>query len=207
MLVSARGKMIEVLVADTCGDDDCDGCCTANVGRTGNLVDMEYNTVLKNNFGGNPGSVTYGEICWKLDGGDSNPTPAPPRGTCSGGSRGDDVCSSRKCCSQWGWCGTSTGHCAGGQVPSQPPPSPPPPTPSPPRGTCRGGGTGNGVFSIGECCSQWGWCGTSAGHCAGGQAPSPTPPTPAPGVLCQYDFGESCRYPPTTALKTTCSVG
>jgi hypothetical protein len=112
MLVSARGKTIEVLVADTCGDDDCKGCCTRNAGQTGNVVDMEYNTV-KNNFGGDPGSVAYGEICWKLDGGDSNPTPTPPRGTCGGGSRGDGVCSSGECCSEWGWCGTSSAHCRG----------------------------------------------------------------------------------------------
>jgi hypothetical protein len=189
MLVSARGKTIEVLVADTsCGDDDCDGCCTANAGWSRNLLDMEYNTA-KNSFGGNPGSVACGEICWKIDGGDSNPTPTPPtpaplRGkNCGGGSRGDGVCSSGECCLQWGWCcGTSAGHCSGGQAPSATPPAPapPPPTPWPPRGTCGGGSRGNGACTSGECCSQWGWCGTSAGHCSGGQVPSPTPLTPAP---------------------------
>ena len=35
-------------------------------------------------------------------------------------------------------------------------------------GTCGGGNRGNGICSTGECCSQYGWCGTSAAHCGGG---------------------------------------
>jgi hypothetical protein len=67
----------------------------------------------------------------------------------------------------------SFGQCAPG----------PGPTPAPPAGTCGGGNRGNGACASGQCCSQWGWCGTSADHCSG-QPPSPTPapppPTPAP---------------------------
>jgi len=54
----------------------------------------------------------------------------------------------------------------------------PPPTPTPPPviGTCGGGQVGNGVCSDpNNCCSEWGWCGTSPEHCA---APPPTPPPP-----------------------------
>eukprot|EP01084_Bolivina_argentea_P081442 147470_1 len=40
----------EAIIADTCGDFDCDGCCTKNAKPSGYLVDMEYWTVI-NNFG------------------------------------------------------------------------------------------------------------------------------------------------------------
>lgn len=39
-------------------------------------------------------------------------------GTCGGGSRGNGVCADGLCCSPYGWCGTSSAHCAD----SQPPP-------------------------------------------------------------------------------------
>lgn len=52
--LTALGKTITAIIADTCGDDDCDGCCTTNAnsqsGSDGYLVDMEYWTVI-NNFG------------------------------------------------------------------------------------------------------------------------------------------------------------
>jgi hypothetical protein len=39
------------LIADTCGNGDCDNCCAKNSDKkTGYLIDMEYYTVL-NNFG------------------------------------------------------------------------------------------------------------------------------------------------------------
>lgn len=43
------GKTLEVLVADTCGDQDCDppGCCSKNAGSAGYLVDFEYNTAKR----------------------------------------------------------------------------------------------------------------------------------------------------------------
>lgn len=90
-------------------------------------------------------------------------------GNCGGGNRGDGICASGECCSQYGWCGTSADHCAG-----NPPPSPPS------GGTCGGGSRGDGICANGECCSQYGWCGTSSEHCAGNPPPSPTPPSPTP---------------------------
>jgi hypothetical protein len=43
-------------------------------------------------------------------------------------------------------------------------------------GTCGGGNKGNGICPVsGECCSEWGWCGTSPQHC-----PSPTVPVLPP---------------------------
>jgi len=42
-------------------------------------------------------------------------------GTCGNGSRGDGVCSDGTCCSQYGWCGTTSAHCSGNT--SLPPPT------------------------------------------------------------------------------------
>jgi hypothetical protein len=61
--VMARGKTVTALIADTCGDNDCDGCCTTNAGSSGYLVDMEYHTVV-NNFGSI--SAASGPICWRV---------------------------------------------------------------------------------------------------------------------------------------------
>lgn len=44
-----RGDVtVDALIADTCGDWDCDGCCSANAEPSGVLVDMEYWSVLAN---------------------------------------------------------------------------------------------------------------------------------------------------------------
>jgi hypothetical protein len=57
------GQTVDALVADTCGDSDCDGCCTSNAQPSGYLVDMEYWTVVKN-FG--PDADASGQVCWKV---------------------------------------------------------------------------------------------------------------------------------------------
>jgi hypothetical protein len=61
--ISAKGKTVEALVADTCGDSDCNGCCSSNAKPSGYLVDMEYWTVARN-FGDI--SQAAGQICWQL---------------------------------------------------------------------------------------------------------------------------------------------
>uniref|UniRef100_A0A7S2P1C9 Barwin domain-containing protein n=1 Tax=Zooxanthella nutricula TaxID=1333877 RepID=A0A7S2P1C9_9DINO len=62
--VQAAGKTIEAQIVDTCGDSDCNGCCSRNANKGGgNLVDMEYWTVM-NNFGST--DVAYGDVCWQL---------------------------------------------------------------------------------------------------------------------------------------------
>jgi len=61
--ISALGQTVEALVADTCGDHDCGGCCTENAGSIGYVVDMEYWTVV-NNFGS--ADVADGVVCWQL---------------------------------------------------------------------------------------------------------------------------------------------
>jgi hypothetical protein len=48
-------------IVDTCGDTDCDGCCTENAQPTGALVDMEYWTVIKHfeNIDAADGQIEY----------------------------------------------------------------------------------------------------------------------------------------------------
>jgi hypothetical protein len=40
--------IFEAIIADTCGDADCNGCCNANSRDTGYLVDLEYFTMMRN---------------------------------------------------------------------------------------------------------------------------------------------------------------
>jgi hypothetical protein len=60
------------IVADTCSDRDCNGCCTKNARPTGFLLDMEYWTVL-NNFGSL--DTADGSISFSFDGNVSNIPP------------------------------------------------------------------------------------------------------------------------------------
>lgn len=44
----SSGKTMNVLIADTCGDGDCGGCCTANANKNGGtLIDLEYHTAKR----------------------------------------------------------------------------------------------------------------------------------------------------------------
>jgi len=84
-------------------------------------------------------------------------------------------CPSGQCCSQYGWCGTTSDYCGAGCQSAF--------------GTCTGGSTGgstgvstdgtcanNGLSCpSGECCSQYGWCGTTSDYCGAG---------------CQSGFGQ-----------------
>ncbi|RYP80080.1 hypothetical protein DL769_002654 [Monosporascus sp. CRB-8-3] len=99
--------------------------------------------------------------------------------TCLGSEFGD-------CCSQHGWCGSTAAYCGEGCQSAF--------------GTCDGGSGGGGGggggapvsedgscggadgvtcvgSEFGNCCSQYGWCGSSADHC---------------GTGCQPEFGSGC---------------
>ena len=79
--------------------------------------------------------------------------------TCQGSEFGN-------CCSAYGYCGSTDGHCGEGCQPAH--------------GTCGGSGLppsvdgscGNGVTCLGaefgDCCSAYGWCGSTDGHCGEG---------------------------------------
>ncbi|RPA80933.1 galactose oxidase [Ascobolus immersus RN42] len=95
--------------------------------------------------------------------------------TCAGWPAGE-------CCSQYGYCGNTEGHCGAGcqsgcavQVTTTvtPTPSNTPAPGGPPAskdGRC-GKGFGNATckgWPLGECCSEYGYCGGSAAHCGVG---------------------------------------
>lgn len=109
------------------------------------------------------------------------PAPAPLRGQCG---VGIGSCSTNYCCSQYGWCGTTTAYCSVGcqplfgkcsvsvtsSVPTVPtnsttssiPTSSPSSLPISTTGQC------SQVFGMcpdNLCCSQYGWCGTTVDHC------------------------------------------
>jgi len=106
--------------------------------------------------------------------------------TCGGGKAGNGLCSKiNECCSTFGFCGVSDSHCSnrapvagtaagnaldansnnnnnnsGGGAAQQ----------SSIEGTCGGGSIGNNICSNNsECCSQYGFCGTTLQHCLGKQ--------------------------------------
>ena len=100
--------------------------------------------------------------------------------TCGDGDRGNGLCSNpSECCSQYGHCGTTPAHCDYGVNNNN--------NGLPPSfntnantntasggvsnngiaGTCGGGLVGNGKCpNPVECCSQYGFCGTTPDHCA-----------------------------------------
>ncbi|KAL9944436.1 hypothetical protein ACHAQF_008412 [Verticillium nonalfalfae] len=108
--------------------------------------------------------------------------PAPtggisPDGSC-GGTNGF-TCTPGNCCSQFGFCGATTGHCGtgcqsafgicgtGGPASSSTSSSKPAPTGGvSPDGSC--GGTNGYTCTTGNCCSQYGFCGATTGHCGTG---------------------------------------
>jgi hypothetical protein len=119
---------------------------------------------------------------YRTTSGGGTTTPPPTTGgttspdeTCGGSNA--YVCPSGQCCSQYGWCGTTTdycgtgcqstfGTCTGGTTTGGGTTTPPPASGgSSPDGTCAGA---NGYSCGGDCCSQYGWCGTTADYCGAG---------------------------------------
>jgi len=48
--ITQGGKSFEAIVCDTCGDNDCGGCCTKNARPSGYLLDLEANTFARSGF-------------------------------------------------------------------------------------------------------------------------------------------------------------
>jgi hypothetical protein len=70
---------MQVLVGDTCGDDDCDGCCTRGAkGAGGFLIDMEVQTLARyypdTDVDSGVATTPRSAICWK----DLSVPPTPP---------------------------------------------------------------------------------------------------------------------------------
>lgn len=60
LCVKSGNKTIVVTVVDTCGDSDCDGCCTENLGDADALIDLEKYT--NERFGIEDGEVQFADL-------------------------------------------------------------------------------------------------------------------------------------------------
>ncbi|CAO2651320.1 Nn.00g096170.m01.CDS01 [Neocucurbitaria sp. VM-36] len=102
----------------------------------------------------------------------STPVPAPisTDGACGSGSPTNATCPGSgfgSCCSNYGWCGDTSDHCAAGNCYSGACLSPVPNSIST-DGSCGPNSAVNatcGGSGFGTCCSNYGWCGDSAAHC------------------------------------------
>jgi len=121
------------------------------------------------------------------------------------------TCPGTECCSQYGWCGTSTQYCGSGcqstfgkcTTTGSPPPVI---IGSSPDSTCGGA---KGYKCTGTlCCSQYGWCGSTAAYCglgcqsAFGTCTGVTPPVQVPsgGVPPLGQIITKCNRPGVFAL-------
>jgi len=160
--------VIEAEVLDTCGDSDCNGCCTRNSQPSGYLLDMEENTVVRY-FGYL--NAAYGQICWQIADGSPTPTSAPSPvptpvgsgGCCTWGGTGCDDCGT----DGTGWCHGSASNCEAscdgtfdpnGEAPAC---NGEPPAPPPSSGSCCWGGCS------GTCSPSTDWCAASQSNCEG----------------------------------------
>jgi hypothetical protein len=60
LCVRSGGRTIVVTAIDTCGDSDCDGCCTENRGSADALIDLEKYTDQR--FGVEDGRVEWADL-------------------------------------------------------------------------------------------------------------------------------------------------
>jgi hypothetical protein len=60
LCLRAKGKTIVVTVYDTCGDSDCDGCCTENRGNADQLIDVESYTDAR--WGVSDGAIEWADL-------------------------------------------------------------------------------------------------------------------------------------------------
>ena len=58
--IKQGNKTMRVTVLDTCGDSDCDGCCTENRGNADRLIDLEKYT--NERWGLDDGAIQWADI-------------------------------------------------------------------------------------------------------------------------------------------------
>lgn len=103
---NSKTYTFQAIIADTCADTDCDGCCTRNSHpTTGYLVDMEYYTVV-NVFGTT--SCADGNIDFSID------LSQPPVYKNCGVGYGGYGCGGGLCCSADSYCGKDPISCGPG---------------------------------------------------------------------------------------------
>lgn len=96
--------------------------------------------------------------------------PITPDGTCGPTKPGAYACRGGYCCSKWGWCGTAPEYCGDDCNKEYGTCGVPTPTPTPhpisPDGSCGPGSAGPYRCADGDCCSSFGWCGSTTEHCS-----------------------------------------
>jgi hypothetical protein len=75
LCLRAGKKTMEVTVYDTCGDADCDGCCTRNRGSAAALIDLESFT--NERFGQPDGPIEWADLGLKGASCDDGPGTSP----------------------------------------------------------------------------------------------------------------------------------
>jgi hypothetical protein len=101
-------------------------------------------------------------------------TPVSTDGSCGSGKATCAGSTFGNCCSQYGWCGSTTDHCGTGcnlaagtcSGGGSTAPAPAPAKKVSTDGSC--GTTTCAGSAFGNCCSQYGWCGSTADHCGTG---------------------------------------
>ncbi|KAI9218274.1 hypothetical protein BC828DRAFT_223538 [Blastocladiella britannica] len=120
----------------------------------------------------------------------STDTPGGINSQCGSGK---PSCGTGLCCSQFGFCGNTAGHCAAGSCQ--------------PRysglNACASGsadfcGTGKPQCPTGQCCSQYGYCGTGASYCGAG-----CQPVFSSGGTCSAGGSSSSSSTTATSTATT----
>jgi len=117
-----NGRTVEfdAIIADTCGNNDCGGCCRRNSGAGGYLVDIEINTV-KRHFGDDFEIFEKGIMDIQFDVDDTVSDCVKLWGQCGGMNEKGDVYDGETCCAigdchfmdkTWSQC--RTGECLDG---------------------------------------------------------------------------------------------
>jgi len=75
LCIRSGNKTMEVTVYDTCGDADCDGCCTRNRGSAAALIDLESFT--NERFGLKDGPIEWADLGLKGASCDDASPPSP----------------------------------------------------------------------------------------------------------------------------------
>ena len=117
------------------------------------------------------------------------------------------------CCSGYGWCGSDAAHCGDGCVSGCKTTTPVKATEPRPDGRCGstyGGATCDPKGSFGGCCSKYGYCGNTPGHCLvangcqnGCDGATPTNPNPPASTTGEPVLGTpSATAPANTGVET-----
>jgi len=146
-------QTFDAIVADTCGNADCNNCCDTQANAaTGYLLSMEYNTVIRH-FGSTDCANAVNTVSFSVDTGSALAIP-----NCGNGEGG--ACNTAQtCCSANGFCGSGLDYCGDGCQATY--------------GSCAGAyscGLINGASCGADspCCSQYGYCAATEDACGTG---------------------------------------